>query len=119
MEQLENTIGARYLVVDVEFTGENNVAEVFKVYVHCECATTTECCNSERMFALTIREMEVYATSILGHVPGTVKYFSVVCRDHGEQFAVYSASWTDVKSFLSREINGLQFGSRVKPGFLP
>ncbi len=119
IEQLENTIGARYLVADVKFTGENGVAEVFEVYVHCECATTTECCNSERMFAVTMREMEVYATGILGHVPGTVRYMSVVCHDRGEQFAVLSALWPDVKSYLSGEINGLQFGSRVRRGFPP
>lgn len=119
MKQLETAIGARYQVVDVAFTGENNMAEVFKVFVQCECATTAPCCSPERMFTVTMRAMEVNATSILRDVPETVRHLSVVCRDHGEQFAVLSVGWEDVKGFLRGEINGLQFGSRVTRGFPP
>jgi len=110
MYELEETIGARYQVVDAIFT-ENNT--VFRVNVFCQCATKARCCSPERIFVILMRKMDFYRDRILVEVPGTVREINVHCMDHGSQLGVMAASWPDVREFLYGNLNGYQFGSRV------
>jgi hypothetical protein len=115
IEELENTIGAQYPVVDVKFPEINGV-RVFQIEVHCQCAASVKCCNIERMFVEIMRKMQVYRDPIISNVsqvPGVVSEMRVYCKDHGEQLGIMTASWQDVKDFLNENISGSQLGSRV------
>lgn len=118
-DSLEQTIDARYQVVDVSFPAINGLASVIRVDVRCECAMNGQCCMPERMFVVTIGSFKKRADKILEQVPGTVNELKVVCYDHVTQVGVMSASWMDVKSYFLEQLNGYQLGSRVYRSSLP
>jgi hypothetical protein len=66
------------------------------------------------MFIAAIDSMKKNKDKIIEQVPVTVSQMKVICYDHMTQFGVMSASWYDVKSYLQKQINGYQFGSRVR-----
>ncbi len=63
--------------------------------------------------------MKKRGDKIIEQVPLTVSWMKVICYDHMNQFAIVSASWADVKSYLQGQINGYQFGARVIRGDAP
>lgn len=119
-DALEQTLVAKYQVVDVSFPMESNgVRATILVNVRCECATYGQCCNPEQMFVVIIQSMKQRQEKIIGEIPLTVNKMKVVCYDHMTQFAIMSASWSDVKNYLQDHINGYQLGSRVIRGDAP
>ncbi len=119
-DSLEQTLDAKYQVVEVSFPiGSNGLAAIIQVDIRCECATYGQCCNPERMFVAAIGSMKKRQDKIIEQVPVTVSKMKVVCYDHMTQFAIMSASWSDVKSYLQGQINGYQFGARVIRGDAP
>jgi hypothetical protein len=118
-DALEQTLDARYQVVDVSFPAVNGLASVIRLDVRCECAMNGQCCMPERMFVVTIGSFKKRADQILEQVPGTVNELKVVCYDHVTQVGVMSASWMDVRSYFLEQLNGYQLGSRVYRSSLP
>jgi hypothetical protein len=119
-DSLEQTLDAKYQVVDVSFpNGSNGLAAIMRVDIRCECATYGQCCYPERMFIAAIQSMKKREDKIIEQVPVTVSWMKVVCYDHMTQFAVVSASWSDIKGYLTDQINGYQLGSRVVRGDVP
>ena len=116
---LEQTLDAKYQVVDVSFpVSSNGLAESIRVDIRCEC-TNGQCCYPERMFVAAVEAMKKRQDKIIDQVPATVTKMKVVCYDHTNQFGIMSASWSDVKSYLQAQINGYQFGARVIRGDAP
>ena len=118
-DALEQTLDARYQVVDVSFPPVNGLATSIRVDIRCECATNGQCCIPERMFVVTMGSLKKRTDKIVEQVPGTVNELKVVCYDHVTQVGVMSASWMDVKSYFLEQLNGYQLGSRVYRGSLP
>jgi hypothetical protein len=118
-DALEQTLDARYQVVDVSFPTVNGLATIIRVDIRCECAINGQCCLPERMFVTTIASLKKRAEKIMGQVPGTVSELKVVCYDHVTQVGVISASWADVKGYVADQLNGYQLGSRVYRSSLP
>ena len=119
-DALEHTLDAKYQVVDVSFPiASNGLAAAMRVDIRCECATYGQCCTPERMFVVTVESMKKRGDKIIEQVPLTVSWMKVICYDHMNQFAIVSASWADVKSYLQGQINGYQFGARVIRGDAP
>ncbi len=119
-DSLEQTLDAKYLVVDVSFlNGSSGLAEVMRVDIRCECANGGQCCYPERTFIAAINSMKKRNDKIIEQVPATVGRVKVICYDHMNQFATMSVSWADVKGYLQDQINGYQFGSRVVRGDVP
>jgi len=118
-DALEQTLDARYQVVDVSFPVVNGLASVIRMDVRCECATNGQCCTPERTFVVTVGSLKKRSEKILEQVPGTVNELRVVCYDHLTQVGVMSASWMDVKSYLLEQLNGYQLGSRVYRSSVP
>lgn len=117
---LEQTLDAKYQVLDVIFPLEaNGTSTTMLITVRCDCATYGQCCNSERMFVVIIDSMQAKKDKIIEQVPATVGAMKVICYDHMNQFATMSASWSDVKNYLQSQINGYQLGSRVVRGSVP
>ncbi|HJS18180.1 MAG TPA: hypothetical protein VJ785_05505 [Anaerolineales bacterium] len=114
IDQLGQTIDAKYLFLDVEFQMEDGVTTIFRVDVRCECAINDQCCVPERMFVVTMIKMYPYRGQIAGEVPGTIREMSVLCYNSTVAFAEMSAPWQDVIGFLNGSINGWQFGFNVK-----
>ena len=119
LNQLEDHIGADFLIFDVRFPpGANNISLVFQIHARCECATNGPCCTPEHMFVLTMKQLFVavqqQSSALMGQVPQTVEEMEVVCYDHRNVFAVMSVPWQDVQSFLRREISGSMLGARVQ-----
>jgi hypothetical protein len=112
-DALEQTVDAKYQVVDVSFPAVNGLVTAIRVDVRCECAMGGPCCIPERTFVVTIASLKKRAEKILEQVPGTVNELKVVCYDHLTQVGVMSASWMDVKGYFMEQINGYQLGSRV------
>jgi hypothetical protein len=119
-DALEQTLVAKYQVLDVSFpVASNGLLAIMRVDIRCECATYGQCCNPEQMFVMMIASMKKHGDKIIEQVPGTVSEMRMVCYDHMTQFAVMAASWSDVKGYLSDQINGYQFGSRVSRSTVP
>ncbi len=115
IDSLEQTLDAKYQVLDVSFPIESNgLAAMMRINIRCDCSTYSQCCYPERMFIATINSMKKHDDKIIEQVPQTVSEMRVYCFDHMTQIAVVSASWSDVKGYLQGQINGYQFGSRVK-----
>src|SRR5512133_4183470 len=51
---LEQTMDAKYQVVDVSFPAPNGLAAVMRVDIRCECAANGQCCYPERTFVATV-----------------------------------------------------------------
>lgn len=118
-DALEQTVDAKYQVVDVSFPAVNGAATTIRVDVRCECAMNGQCCVPERTFVVTVGSLKKRADKILEQVPGTVIELKVVCYDHLTQVGAMSAAWADVKGYLLEQINGFQLGSRVYRSSLP
>jgi hypothetical protein len=116
LDDLEDTIGAGWKFLNVEFPPDkNNLMSVFQVDVRCQCAGNGQCCSRERGFIFTVLKMKPYISSINQYVPLTVKYMNVVTYNHENQFQGMSADWEDVKNFLTSSMNGSSFGFQVTP----
>ena len=121
LDQLEDVIGADFMVLDVQFPTMPSGANVaFQVHARCECATNGPCCTPEHMFVLTIRKMYIamqqyqeQAYMNMGRVPQPVEELQVVAYDHQRQVATMVAPWAAVQSFIRGEINGYQLGLQV------
>ncbi len=118
-DALEQTVDAKYQVVDVSFPAVNGLVTAIRVDVRCECAMGGQCCIPERTFVVAITSLKKRAEKILEQVPGTVSELKVVCYDHLTQVGVMSASWMDVKGYFLEQINGYQLGSRVYRSSVP
>ena len=119
-DPLEQTLDAKYQVVDVSFPiAPGSSSTVFRVDVRCECATYTQCCIPERTFVVTIGAMKKRAEKIMEQVPGGVSEMKVVCYDHLALVGVMSAWWSDIKGYLLDQINGYMLGSRVFRSAIP
>lgn len=115
LDQLENTIGASYQVLDVGFPRRADGSLVFQVNFRCICGEENiPCCRSERMFVILMKRMYVYRNDFIVDMPADVKEMKVVCYDHLASFEEMTANWEDVKYFLNETIDGHQFGSRVR-----
>ena len=118
-DALEQTIDAKYQVLEVSFPALNGLATTIRVDVRCECAMNGQCCVPERVFVVTVGSLKKRSDKILEQVPGTVIDLKVVCYDRLTQTGVMSAAWVDVKSYLLEQINGYQLGSRVYRSSVP
>ena len=112
-DALEQTVDAKYQVVDVSFPAVNGTATTIRVDVRCECARNGQCCIPERTFVVTVASLKKRADKILEQVPGTVSELQVVCYDHLTEVGAISVSWADARGYLLEQINGYQLGSRV------
>ena len=119
-DSLEQTLDARYQVVDVFFPiAANGSTTVFRVDVRCECANYTACCLPERIFVVTMWAMKKRQEKILEQVPGNLSEVKVVCFDRLIQIGVVSAWWPDARGYMLDEINGYQLGARVFRSSIP
>jgi hypothetical protein len=114
LDQLEETIGASYKFLNVEFIVENGVTTIFEVDVRCECAIETQCCTAERMFVVTMNEMYLHSREIIAQVPLTVNRMRVVTFDHTRPLGAISVDWVEIRKFMDGTTNGLQFGFNVR-----
>jgi hypothetical protein len=114
-------LDADYQVQDVFFVPapNNSSALVFRVDVRCQCSTSTQCCVPQRMFVITVQALKKRADKILKEVPDNVSELKVVCFNDGLRIAVVAALWPDAKAYLSDQLNGYQFGSRVYASSVP
>ena len=114
-DPLEQTLDAKYQVVDVLFpvAQDGSQSSVFRVDIRCDCASNVQCCIPERMFVVTIGAMKVSSTRIIEQVAGRANDMQVVCYDHAAPIGMLVATWADVKGYLLGEINGYQLGARV------
>lgn len=120
VDALEQILDASYQVQDVLFPpAASGSSIVFRVDIRCQCAVNTQCCVPERAFVTTLSAMKNRADKIVVQVPGNVSELKVVCFNNGQYIAVVAALWQDVKSYLLKEINGYQFGSRVYRSTIP
>jgi hypothetical protein len=113
LDELRQTLGPRYRVLDVNFPMEENGDCVFQVEVNCECAANDNCCNSSTTFIAAMDILSNYSTQIISLVPGTTKYMVVYAYDHANQYEVMRVAWEDVKMYFSGQITGSQLASRV------
>ena len=119
-DPLEQTLDARYQVVDVSFpVSPVSLSTVFRVDVRCECATNANCCVPERMFVVIVEAMKKRAEKIIEQVPAGVSEMRVVCFEHTTHVGVISGWWLDVKGYLLDQINGYQLGARVFRSNIP
>jgi len=120
IDQLEDTIGASYRFLNVEFLPPNAVVTEFRVDVRCMCGRkNAQCCTRERGFVYTMVKMKPYIDDIVSQIPQTVKYMSVVTFDQTNPLPGMSADWEDVKGFLYGRMDGNQFGFQVTPRSIP
>lgn len=120
VDALEQILDASYQVQDVLFPPASSGSSiVFRVDIRCQCAVNTQCCVPERVFVMALSAMKNRADKIVAQVPPNVSELKVVCFDNGQYIAVEAALWQDVKSYLLKEINGYQFGSRVYRSTIP
>jgi hypothetical protein len=120
MAQLENTIGASYQVLDVGFPKRDDGSLVFQVKFRCICGEENiPCCRSEQMFVLLMKRMHAYKSDFVTSMPAEVREVKVVCYDHLVLFEEVTANWEDVKYFLNGDIDGYQFGTRVRRKSVP
>jgi len=119
-DSLGQILDASYQVQDVLFPlSANGASIVFRVDIRCQCAVNTQCCVPERIFVAALSAMKNRAVKIMEQVPSNVSELKVVCFNNGINIAVEAALWQDAKSYLLKEINGYQFGSRVYRSTLP
>ena len=119
-DALEQILDASYQVQDVLFPlAASGSSIVFRVDIRCQCAVNTQCCVPERIFVAALSAMKNRADKIMEQVPSNVSELKVVCFNNGINIAVEAALWQDAKSYLLKEINGYQFGSRVYRSTLP
>ena len=119
-DALEQILDASYQVQDVLFPPASSGSSIiFRVDVRCQCAVNTQCCVPERIFVAALSAMKNRADKIMEQVPSNVSELKVVCFNNGLNIAVEAALWQDAKSYLLKEINGYQFGSRVYRSTLP
>ena len=119
-DALEQILDASYQVQDVLFPpAPSGSSIVFRVDIRCQCAVNAGCCVPERVFVTALAAMKNRADKILQQVPPNVSELKVVCFKDGVNIAVEAALWQDAKSYLLKEINGYQFGSRVYRGTIP
>jgi hypothetical protein len=114
--ELEQTMGARYKILDVTFLQEKDGTSTFQVKTNCECAANGQCCSHEQTFIKTMRAIYLYKDQIIGLVSlvsEPVKYMNVLCYDHESQYVVMHVLWNDVEEFLSGRLTGSQLASRV------
>lgn len=113
-DELEQALDATYEVFDVMFLPQDSAQTTVRIYMRCKCSTYAGCCSPERMFVKTIDALKESQGKVLEHVPGSVNKMEVACYNQTTYLVVISASWPDVRSYLKDDINGLQFGSRVR-----
>jgi hypothetical protein len=113
LDELEQTIGARYQVLDVTFPLDKDGNPIFQVKINCECAGNGQCCSYQQTFVKTIRAMYVNQAEIIPLVPDSTQYMNVFCYDHLSQYVVIYVLWDDVKKFFSGQLTGSQLASRV------
>ena len=119
-DSLEQILDASYQVQDVLFPPASSGSSIiFRVDVRCQCAVNTGCCVPERIFVAALSAMKNRADKIMEQVPSNVSELKVVCFNNGINIAVEAALWQDTKSYLLKEINGYQFGSRVYRSTIP
>jgi hypothetical protein len=123
LDQLEDTIGSDFTVMDVNFPplSNNNPALAFQVLTRCECARNNPCCTPEHMFVLTVRElyiaMQKYGEptfTYMGRVPTPIEELQVVCYDHVNPIGTMVAPWSAVLSFIRGGMSGRDFGMQVR-----
>jgi len=113
--ELEQTMGARYKVLDITFPKEKDGTSTFLVKTNCECNANGQCCSYEQTFIKTMRAIYLYKDQIIALADSVhdVKYMNVYCYDHESQYVIMHVLWNDVKEFLYGHITGTQLASRV------
>ena len=120
-DPLEQTMDAKYQVVDVSFPSSLNGSTVFHIDVRCECPLNEQCCIPERIFVVTANAMKNSGEKekIIKQMPGNVGEMKIACYDHSFLIGVVAAHWSDVKDYLQEQINGFQLGARAYRSSLP
>ena len=112
LDQLEESLVGKYEVIGVDFP----YGTYFQVNMNCQCADgSSNCCDPERMFFITLQRMSQARDQILADVPATVQNLDVVCYDHNLAFAVVIAPWDKVKEFLNGVISAADLSTSVSP----
>jgi hypothetical protein len=113
-DPLSQTIDARYQVLEAGFPADPAGAlTVFQVLVRCECAGTSACCTSERMFIVLTAAMKMEMQKIIRQVPDTVATLQVDCYDRSIRIGMLMVGWEDMVGYLRGSVNGFQLGARV------
>ena len=120
-DPLEQTMDAKYHVVDVSFPLTVNGSTVYRIDVRCECPLNTQCCIPERIFVVTTNAMKSSGDKekIIKQMPGNVSEMKIACYDHTILVGVLAVRWSDVKDYLQEKINGYQLGARTYRSSLP
>jgi hypothetical protein len=94
---LEKELVGYYDVTNVGFPKDT----YFEIYLNCQCASGSSCCDPERMFLIALQKINRSQSQILAEVPDTVQDFDVVCLNNTAAFAAVYAPWDKVKTFLT------------------
>jgi len=119
-DALEQTLDARYLVTGVSFPfAPGSSAQIFRVDLRCECASSTNCCVPERMFVVLMTAMKGSKDKIIKQVPSNVGTLKVICYDHISQTNVIGTDWAEVKGYLDENVSGYELGALVSRTTFP
>jgi hypothetical protein len=118
--QLEDTMGASYKFLNVEFLPTEGTKTIFQVDVGCHCARNGRCCSRQRGFVYTMLKMKPYANYFGTAVPSTIMYMNVVTFDDERPLPGISVDWVNVLSFLQTSgMDGNRFGFQITAAPMP
>ncbi len=115
-DPLEETIDAKFNVVDVRFPVDGS-GQVLVMQIDVECEWIfADSCTPESSFVHLMDGLaadEKVASKVVGQVPATVQSVEVTTFNHMSANGRILARWDDVREFATHKINGNQLGARI------
>lgn len=116
-DPLEETVAAKFDVLDVRFPVDQVSQQILVMQIDVECEWIfTDSCTSEESFVNLMHGFvagDKVIEKIRAQVPATVKNVYITTFNHMVRNGIIVVSWQDVVAFATGRINGNQLGSRI------
>jgi hypothetical protein len=118
-DPLEETLDAKFSILDISFhlSGKPLVTTTLEVHVECEWITRPSCTVERAFVALAHAFKAVKADvrkKIIGQIPETVLVVQVRAFDHiTKPLGIIEVGWQDLLAFANGDITGDQLGTRI------
>jgi hypothetical protein len=116
-DPLEETIDARFSVLDSHVLLDKSMqrSQTLQIDVDCEWIFS-DSCTPEGSFVALMRAFRANSRvfkDICDDIPSTIRILQVVTFDRMARRGTLGAAWQDVTAYVTGQINGTQFGSRI------
>jgi hypothetical protein len=116
VDELSQTIDAKYQVLDVRFYKDMNDKIIYlQIDARCECINNGNCCTPERTFVVISNAMREVGKDVVNKMPDTITNIQIFCKNRdGLLIGTVDVQWEDMKGYVLGTVIGSQLGNRAR-----